>query len=232
MVALSGFVLIGTSACNKKLENDYQSSVIESNYYNEDITSIDNLNKENTKEISNINEISKIELSEEDDIIINEFNSIKENITNYLDSDDFKDVKDKVKGLFINIVDFLFYDGEIKGIKFTDLTEEGKKQVIILAGNIDDVITKKFPNYKEDISETTKDAYTKASEIIKKGAKNFNDFSKEKLGEDNYNAITDAKDELIEYSKQALDIVGDYSSKTWITVKDKVKNWYEEFRNN
>lgn len=245
MLILSGFVLVSTSGCGKKVENNYQNSVIESNYYNEvidsikedeGITSINNANQEketnNNDKPSNNNEINKIELSEEDDIIIKEFNSIKANITNYLDSEDFANVKDKAKGIFINIVDFLFYDGEIKGIKFNDLTEEGKKQVLICASSIDNMITKKFPTYKEDISTTTKDAYTKASELIKKGSQNLSDFSKEKLGEDNYNAIMNAKDEIIEYSKEALDIIGDYSSKTWTTVKDKVKNWYEEFRNN
>lgn len=237
MLVLSGYVIMITSACNRQSENNYQDSVIESNYYNdviehikedEGITSINNANKR----ISNNSKLNEIELSEEDDIIIKEFNSIKENISNYLDSDDFRSVKDKAKGVFINIVDFLFYDGEINGIKFNDLTDEGKKQVLMLAGNIDTMITNKFPTYKEDISTTTKAAYIKAGELIKIGAKNLSEFSKEKLGKDNYNAIIDAKDEIVTYSKSALDVIGDYSSKTWITVKDKVKNWYEEFRNN
>ena len=54
----------------------------------------------------------------------------------------------------------------------------------------------------------------------------------DKLGEENYNAIKNAKDELVEYSKQAIEIIGNFSSKTWSNVKNKVKNWYEEFRNN
>ena len=58
------------------------------------------------------------------------------------------------------------------------------------------------------------------------------DFSKDNLEEENYNAIKSAKDELVEYSKQAIEIIGNFSSKTWSNVKNKVKNWYEEFRNN
>lgn len=283
LIAISGFILITSTACGKKEENNYQSSVIESDYYDEvihsikeeeGITSVNNsktqdknveknknnnvttektienskgkeqFNEENTQEQNFDKKTDKtaenlynsgdtqVQLSKEDGIIINEFNSIKDRITNYLNSADFENFKDSAKGVFINIVDFIFYDGEIKGIKFNDLTEEGKKQVLVLASSIDSMITNKYPTYKEDISTNTKDAYKKASELIKQGDKSISDFSKNKLGEENYNAIKNAKDELVEYSKQAIEIIGDFSSKTWSNVKNKVKNWYEEFRNN
>ena len=35
-------------------------------------------------------------------------------------------ISDKLKGIFITIVDFIFYDSEIDGVKFDDLTLEGK----------------------------------------------------------------------------------------------------------
>lgn len=261
LIAVSGFILITYTACGKKEENNYQSNVIESDYYDEvihsikedeGITSVNNSKaQDKTVEKSKNNNVTtetpiknskdkeqlsdentQVQLSKEDGIIINEFNSIKDKITNYLNSEDFENFKDSAKGVFINIVDFIFYDGEIKGIKFNDLTEEGKKQVLALASSIDNMITNKYPTYKEDISTTTKDAYKKASELIKQGAKSISDFSKDKLGEENYNAIKNAKDELVEYSKQAIEIIGNFSSKTWSKVKNKVKNWYEEFRNN
>ena len=72
----------------------------------------------------------------------------------------------------------------------------------------------------------------KASELIKKGAHNVKEFSKNKLGEDNYNAIASSKDELVEYTKEATEIIGDVSSQLWDSGKEKIKNWYEEFRNN
>ena len=149
-----------------------------------------------------------------------------------MNSKEAKDDKDKAKGVFISIVDFLFYDGEIKGIKFNDLTEEGKKRVLELATDVDSFIMTKFPMYKEDIADVTKTAYIKASELIKKGANNIKEFSKEKLGEENYNAIIDAKDELVEYTKDAFEIVGNISSNLWNNAKEKIKNWYEGFRDN
>ena len=90
----------------------------------------------------------------------------------------------------------------------------------------------KYPNYKEEISDVTSQAYNKASELIKKGANNIKDFSKEKLGEENYNAIIEAKDELVYYTKNAVDIVGNAISNIWNSGKSKLKSWYENLKNN
>ena len=60
---------------------------------------------------------------------------------------------------------------------------------------------------------------------------NLKDFSKEKLGDENYNAIVEAKDELVEYSKEAIDIIGDVGSDLLDSGKEYIKNWYENFRN-
>ena len=134
--------------------------------------------------------------------------------------------------MFVTIVDFIFYDAEIKGIKFDDLTEDAKQNILETANTIDSKIEKSFPGYKETISDKTKSAYNKASEVIKKGDNSVKEFSKEKLGEENYNAIIDAKDELVYYTKNAFDIVGNVTSNLWEQGKSKVKSWYEKFRNN
>ena len=70
------------------------------------------------------------------------------------------------------------------------------------------------------------------NEVIKKGANSVKEFYKEKLGEENYNAIIDAKGELVYYTKNAFDIVGNVTSNLWEQGKSKVKSWYEKFRNN
>ena len=104
-----------------------------------------------------------------------------------------------MKGVFISLVDFLFYDGEIKGVTFDELTSAGKEKVLQIIHSIDEKIEKKFPGYKESISETATPAFKKASELIKKGATNIKEFSKDKLGEENFNKIMESKDELVEY---------------------------------
>ena len=78
-----------------------------------------------------------------------------------------------------------------------------------------------------------RDEYLIASESFakiddKKGAKEISEFSREKLGEDNYNSIIDVKDDIVKYSKKAGSFIKDFSIKT----KEKLKSWYENFRNN
>lgn len=176
--------------------------------------------------------VAKEQYTENDKTVIATFDNIEKDVDNLLQGEKTESTKDKLKGTFVTIVDFIFYDAEIKGIKFDDLTEGAKQNVLETANNIDSKIEKSFPGYKETISDKTKSAYNKASEVIKKGANSVKEFSKEKLGEENYNAIIDAKDELVYYTKNAFDIVGNVTSNLWKQGKSKVKSWYEKFRNN
>lgn len=216
--------------------NKDKSSKIESKQ--DEVSSETRSNKVSSSESNNNKEASKVTESVESEIVepndnevVAYFDDLESNVNEVLKSDSSESTKDKLKGTFITIVDFIFYDGEIKGIKFDDLTEGAKQNILETAASIDNAIMIKFPNYKEEIGGTVSNAYNKASELIKKGAKNVKEFSKEKLGEENYNAIKAAKDELIYYTKNAFDIIGDVTTTIWDKGKEKVKNWYENFKN-
>ena len=116
-------------------------------------------------------------------------------------------------------------------VTFDELTEKGKEKVLEISSKIDVKLEEKCPEYKEKISNSTSKAYQKASEIIKKGAKNINDFAKNALGDENYQAIIDAKDELAKYSKEALNFVTGAGSKVFNETKDKLNEWYQNFKN-
>lgn len=60
--------------------------------------------------------------------------------------------KTSVKNGFITVVDFIFYDGTIKGYKFKDLSASAKAKVIKIGLKIDNFIDTIFPGYKETIS--------------------------------------------------------------------------------
>lgn len=183
--------------------------------------------KKNNETIKN--EITKPSLSNKDNTIINEMDNTLNSIDAESSSSNFSD---KAKATFITIVDFLFYDGTIKGITFNELTDDGKQKVLELANKIDVKLEEKAPGYKDKISSSTSSAYNKASEIIKNGASSLNNFAKEKLGDENYNSIIDAKDELVKYSKNALNLVGSAGSKLFSSTKDKLNDWYQNFKNN
>lgn len=248
-VLLSGFIVISMTGCSKtdsSLNNSYNQAnetATESKEYNLDNSQnndiiIDskeedqnNSSNESNNEIEDNNtQNSTVNYSNNDETAIQTFNNLNEEIDNILNSENVENAKETAKGTFITIVDFIFYDSEINGVTFDELTDSGKQKVLEIANKIDTKIENKFPNYKETISDKTKKAFNKASELIKKGAYNLSEFSKEKLGEENYNAIIDAKDEFIDYTKQAISIIGDVGSDVLESGKEYIKNWYENLK--
>lgn len=221
--------LIGITYANKKneevkIKEEVKGEIKEKKDNNKDEIKIDSKldDNENKDTIKNNN------YNEKDNIVIDELNNTLKNIE---ESTQDENLKDKASSTFISIVDFLFYDGTIKGVTFDELTEKGKEKVLEIASKIDVKLEEKCPGYKETISNSTSNAYQKASEIIKKGAKNINDFAKNALGDENYQAIIDAKDELTKYSKDALSFVTGAGSKVFNDTKDKLNEWYQNFKN-
>lgn len=215
--------LIGITYANKKNE-EVKEEIKEKEDNNKEEIKIDiKLNdNENKDAIKNDN------YNEKDNIVIDELNNTLKNIEESTQDENFKD---KASSTFISIVDFLFYDGTIKGISFDELTEKGKEKVLEISSKIDVKLEEKCPGYKEKISNSTSKAYQKASKIIKKGAKNINDFAKNALGDENYQAIIDAKDELVKYSKESLNYVTGAGSKVFNNTKEKLNEWYQNFKN-
>ena len=231
-ILLSGFIIVTISGCSKtdtSLNKTYEKN---NEITNEEITTPNDEQPEfniSSKEEYNENEEITI-YSQNDETAIATFNDIEKEVDTILNSESVSNAKDKVKGTFITIVDFIFYDSEINGVTFDELTDSGKQKVLEIASKIDNKIENKFPNYKDSISDTTKKAFNKASELIKKGADNLSEFSKEKLGEDNYNAIINAKDEIIDYTKEAIEIIGEVGSNVFNSGKEYIKNWYENLK--
>ena len=150
----------------------------------------------------------------------------------YIENSEVTDnFKENAKDSFVNIVDFIFYDGEINGVKFEELTDKGKEKVLKLADTVDNKIEEKVPNYKDTISDTTKDAYKEASSLIKKGSTSVDNFMKEKLSDQSYNAITSAKDDLVSYTKDAVETVKEESPKVINKIKTGFSNWFESLQN-
>ena len=231
-ILLSGFIIVTISGCSKtdtSLNKTYEKN---NKITNEEITTPNDEQPEfNISSEEEYNENEEITIySQNDETAIATFNDIEKEVDTILNSESVSNAKDKVKGTFITIVDFIFYDSEINGVTFDELTDSGKQKVLEIASKIDNKIENKFPNYKDSISDTTKKAFNKASELIKKGADNLSEFSKEKLGEDNYNAIINAKDEIIDYTKEAIEIIGEVGSNVFNSGKEYIKNWYENLK--
>ena len=211
---------------NDNIDNNVTSSVSNSTTTNNSSKNTQS-NSSNKNDVSNNTEVNTY--SSNDEIVINSLESSLTKINNGSTSD--KSFSDSAKGVFVSIVDFLFYDGEINGVTFDELTDSGKQKVLEIASKVDGAIESKIPGYKETISDTASKAFNKASEVIKSGANNLNNFAREKLGEENYQSIIDAKDELVYYTKNAINFLGDVGGKVFNSVKDKLDSWYQDFKN-
>ncbi len=161
--------------------------------------------------------------TDDDNLVLDYFHKLGDDIRDNIDTDL---LLDKGKMYFVYSVDFLFYDGEIKGVRFDDLTDMAKQQLLNDVSTIDLLICSKFPNYKETISENGGYIYDKASEIIRMGSQNVMDFSRDKLGEDNYSKLREYKDMFIDQT------VSDWSSFVDIlgNGKSKFDDWYNGFK--
>lgn len=238
VLLLTTGILIGRLSSKKTFEEQHSNEVDKNEIKSDKKTNTPdndddiNNNDSNKETTTNNKDIPKKEestsLSSKDNLVISELNS---SLTSINKNANDKDFSKKAKATFISIVDFLFYDGTIRGVTFNELTEKGKTEVLKLANKIDTALEEKSPGYKETISATTSKAYKKASQIIKDSANDINNFAKESLGDENYNSIIEAKDELLLYSKNALNFITGNGSKILNDTKNKLNDWYQDFKN-
>ena len=197
---ITSLVLVTTGCSNKTNE------VIEDNTINQ------------TTE-NNTNTTNEVENNETQETFDN-FATEKNEISDLINKKNFEEAKEKGKELFINGVDFIFYDKEYKGITFDDLKEEAKEETLNNLNIIDGWIMQLDSDYKETLQEK----YKVVADFVNEKYLYVLDKIKEYLGEENYNAITDIKNKL----KNDLSNFGNNLSDN---IKNKANEWYENFKN-
>lgn len=127
----------------------------------------------------------------------------------------------KIKQGFTQIVDFLFYNGTIKGKTFEQLSDETKLKVLKLCYTIDSKIEKKYPDYKEGIKDTT-------TSIKEKILSSYLDIT---------TTLCTSNEEACQSAKEGLKEMKESFSLTWNSIKNmsgkylsKLKSWYEVWR--
>lgn len=123
-----------------------------------------------------------------------------------------------IKENFIKIVDFIFYDRDINGYYFKDLTNSAKLKVIYYATMLDNLIDKEFPSYKENLSEMYNN--TKAK-LVKLYLEKSSEYCK-----DNENVCKQAKSDFTVLKKN-LNITFDFIKGLCQDGTQKLKEWYE-----
>lgn len=131
-------------------------------------------------------------------------------------------LQEEIKVRFITIVDFLFYNGKIKGYTLNDLSSKAKLQVLKIALSIDNKIENYLPGYKETITSTTGKIYTGIKNKIIEAYLS----TTTKICNYDKTLCNDAKKDFQDM-KKAFSI-------TWNVIKDLISNgtdhlkeWYE-----
>lgn len=179
-------------------------------------------NKNTVQNNENINENKNenINTNNEENIIAY-FESLDEELTNY--NNDDENIGQKIKSKFVSCIDFIFYNKEINGITFNELTNKTKLKILEITLSIDSKIESKFPDYKKNISSTYQNIKSK---II------------EKYLEITTNICNEDK-ELCNNAKESFKNLKNTFGITWEFIKEligngtsKLKDWYEIWRYN
>lgn len=131
-------------------------------------------------------------------------------------------LREKAKNIFVSIIDFIFYDKEIKGYKFKDLTTTAKLKVIKIALAIDNKIDSYFPNYKDKI----KDKYTSIKGKLAVKYLEFSSYLCEKVGEDTCNQAKEDFNSMKSSFGFTWDLIKELAS----SGSSKIKELYEAWR--
>jgi hypothetical protein len=131
-----------------------------------------------------------------------------------------------LKSGFIKLVDFIFYGDKIKGVTFSELTDDIKLKVINIGYKIDSKIDQIFPGYKEKISTGVKRIYTNIKERLTE------------LYISVTNKICTSRPSLCENAKEGFSSMKESFGITWDMLKniynnskEKVSDWYLEYKN-
>ena len=200
-----GFVLVGCSKENENLSVSSSSQINSTSTISStpSSTASSNLEQENQEETLDTEEFDY-------------FDQAKKEIKELIESEQVEQAKEKGKEYFITGIDFIFYDKEMNGVTFDDLTEEGKKVTLENLETIDGWIMEIAPDYKDKISEK----YQVVKDFVSTTYYDVLESIKESLGEENYSAIQEKKNEI-----------KDSITSTKDKALEKVSEWYQDFKN-
>ena len=198
------------------------------NNENNEENNTENNTKNESKEDNDPNS-NDVNIKDNSDDNYNDSVTSEEDVVNYFEkkydevnNNSWNDVKDKAKEYFIDIVDFIFYDKEIRGYTFSELSDNTKIKVIALALKIDSKIEEYIPGYKKSISSNGNKIYTDVKDRL---VSSYLDLSV-KICSNNEEGCNKAKD-IFSDIKDNCKIGWSFIKKLASDGGNKLKDWYE-----
>ena len=216
-------LLIGSNIENSE-DNREEDNISD----NDDNTAGSNNNETNDSDNDNLNNVDvEISINDNNENINNTYEYTEEDVIEYFsfmedEVNESTSFKEKFKEYFVTIVDFIFYDKEIKGYTFNELSGTAKDKLISIALKIDSKIEEYVPNYKESISSTSSKIYTNIKEKL---VSLYMDVSTDicKNNEEECNKVK----EIFSGVKDVCSIGWDFIKGLFSSGGSKIKEWYE-----
>lgn len=191
--------------------------------------------EETTKEIVLVTENTNKEEPVSDDEVVEYINNVTNEVSELNSEKSLSQkTKESLKKTFITLTDFIFYDGTIKGKTFKELSSEAQEKVLELYEKLDSKIESVFPNYKEEIKDTSTKTYSKVKEKAKELKEKIKSIYIERVGKDTYQKemeiIENTKDKVVEKASPIISDVKDKAKETYTKTKDKLDKWYKNFK--
>lgn len=161
---------------------------------------------------------------------IEHFEAIENEVDTYIDNKEDEKLSTKAKEKFTELADFIFYGTEINGITFNELSEATKEKLVSIVNSIDTKIESKVSGYKETISDGATTSYKYLSDKLKQGVTYIDGKIESKIGEEKYSNIKEKANEVVDNVKEKSTKVIEKGKEVAKSAKDKVKNWYEEWK--
>lgn len=142
--------------------------------------------------------------------------------------------KETLKNTFITLTDFIFYNGEIKGTTFSELTQTAKEKVISIYEKIDAKIESVYPGYKEMIKDTSIKTYNNIKEKLVDLKDQIKINYKNEIGEDRYNdqveTFNEGKENMIESFEPIIDKAAEEAKEIYNETVKNLDKWYKNWK--
>ena len=203
-------------------ENNTTTTTTTNKIINHTSTTTTTTRKTTTKKTINTTTTTKVINSNQDESLTKNdqyvIKLLNDEITGLEENNNVETFGQKAKNTFIKVVDFIFYDKDINGIYFKDLTDKAKLTIISLTLKLDNLIEKYFPNYKENISSKYMDIKNKLVILYLDKTTEFCN--------NNSDTCENAKKDF-QVMKYSLNITWDFIKNLTGTGISKLKQWYE-----
>lgn len=155
-----------------------------------------------------------------EDEVVNHFSELENQFESEIIKDDLKEMKNSIDKILVEMIGFLFYDEEYKGVTFNELTDSSKEKITASWMRIEQIISTYYPDYKIDLKNGT----DKVCELWNNGKETIDQKLSEKIGVENW---TNIKEDVTNDFNDVADLTQEGYDKASVYIKEKMDNWYK-----